>query len=404
VTGPGTAWIRRARTAAAGWQEHNPLLADGLLAALVVLAAVEPTVATVGPEIGDLPVRPADALALALVLLQAAPLLVRRRWPAACLAVAGAGFVARELLAYPTSFAGVALYVALYSVGAYRVGSRIPVALAAVAAYAALAVALHELGSPQQLPDFVAFALVLAAVWGVGSVVRRWRAQEVQRRQEAAERATAAERARIARELHDVVTHHVTAMVVQADAAQFVIDAAPDRAAQGLTAIAGTGRRALTELRALLDVLEATGEDPAPAAAPTLRTLPDLVEHARQSGQPVELVETGAARPLPVDAELAAYRVVQEALTNAMKYAAGSRTVVRVEHAPSGVRIDVASGAASTTATSAARSPGSGGRGLPALRDRVHRLGGELAAGPADDGGFRVRARIPSAPPVEVGP
>jgi signal transduction histidine kinase len=187
-------------------------------------------------------------------------------------------------------------------------------------------------------------------------------------------------------------------MVVQADASQFLIGTAPDRATDGLAAIAGTGRRALTDLRALLDVLEATGENAPAARAPTLGTVPDLVEHARLSGQPVELTEVGAPHPLPVDVELTAYRVVQEALTNAMKYATGSRTVVHLEHAPDAVEIEVTSEAAATTAAPTAP-VGSGGRGLPALGERVRLLGGELAAGRSADGGFRVHARIPSGIP-----
>jgi signal transduction histidine kinase len=395
------AWTGRVGSAAVRWPERDPLLVDALLVAAIIAAAFAPAMAAAGPEIADLPTRPRDAVWVALVFAQCAPLVLRRRWPVLCLALVGGAFMARELLRYPITLGGIGLYIALYSVGAYRVRRWAPVAAGGIAGYAAFALALHRLGSPEQPSEFVAFGAVLALAWGAGAAVRQWREQEALLRRDAAERATAAERARIARELHDVVTHHVTAMVVQADAAQFVIGAAPARAAEGLTAIAGTGRRALTELRALLDVLEATGESAPTAPTPTLRSLSDLCEQARRAGQPVELTETGPARPLPVDAELTAYRVVQEALTNAMKYATGSRTVVRVEHSRSGVEIEVTSAAATT----AVRPPGtgSGGRGLPALRDRVRSLGGDLEAGPGRDGGFRVRASIPCEAPLEVG-
>ncbi|WP_233221318.1 sensor histidine kinase [Streptomyces carminius] len=210
------------------------------------------------------------------------------------------------------------------------------------------------------------------------------------------------ERARIARELHDVVTHHVTAMVVQADAAQFLLTSAPERAGEGLTAVSDTGRRALTELRYLLGVLEATGEsasaDPARAGrAPTLGRVGDLVEQARRSGQPVGFSEQGERRPRSVDVELAAYRVVQEALTNAMKYAAGKPARVLLRHGAEHIEIEVTTDG--PVAAPVTRKPGpAGGRGLAGLRARVRMLDGELEAGPRPEGGFEVRATIPSRP------
>ncbi len=157
--------------------------------------------------------------------------------------------------------------------------------------------------------------------WLAGAGMRRWRADEAERRRLSAQVAVTAERARIARELHDVVTHHVTAMVVQADAAQYLLESAPDRAGESLTAISGTGRRALTELRSLLGVLEATGD--AADRTPTLGKVSDLVEQARLSGQPIEWTEHGRPIEQSVDVELAVYRVVQESLTNALKHATG---------------------------------------------------------------------------------
>ena len=208
----------------------------------------------------------------------------------------------------------------------------------ASAAYAALAVLLGRDGSTEGGSGFVTFYLVLAIAWGIGAWLRQTRAAEAEHRRLAAEAARAGERARLAAELHDVVTHHVTAMVVQAEAARY-LTAEPDRLDRTLTAVTDTGRRAISDLRHLLDVLD-PGHDANPRT-PTVGELHDLVEQSRQAGQPVEYVEEG--RPLAdgSSAEIAAYRVVQEGLTNALKHAHGSRTVVRVQHGPDDITVEV---------------------------------------------------------------
>ncbi|MFF4343099.1 sensor histidine kinase [Kitasatospora sp. NPDC001540] len=393
-------------------------LGDGVLAPALALAAFVPTLSGIGAQIGDLPERPASALGVGLVLAQALPLAVRRRWPAACLAVVGVAFAVHQALGFATTFASVGLYLALYSAGAHQPRRRPVSAVAVAAGYAALAVVLHRLGSPQSVPDYLAFFLVLAAAALLGGAVRTRRTDEARRRRTAAEAATAAERARIARELHDVVTHHVTAMVVQADAAQFLVGSAPERATEAMAAVSDTGRRALTELRYLLGVLEATGEAAAgrsaaggpaaddPAAvdrAPTLGRVGDLVERARRAGQPVEFTRQGERRPHGVDVELAAYRVVQEALTNALKYAAGRPTRVLLRYGAADLGIEVATDGPASASAVAARGAArgaahGGGRGLAGLRERVRMLGGELESGPGPAGGFTVRATIPSDP------
>lgn len=393
------------------WRERDVLLKDGVLALTLTLLAFVPTLSPIGAQIGDLPERSANVLSVGLALAQTVPLTVRRRWPAACLAVIAGAFAVHQAMGFATTFASMGLYLALYSAGAHQVRFRRGLAVVASAGYAGLAVVLDRLGSPNAIPDYLGFSLALVASWLVGSMVRTRRAEEAQRRRLAAEVATAAERARIARELHDVVTHHVTAMVVQADAAQFLLTSAPERAGEGLTAVSDTGRRALTELRYLLGVLEATGEsasaDPADAGrAPALGRVGDLVEQARRSGQPVEFSEQGERRPQSVDVELAAYRVVQEALTNAMKYAAGKPTRVLLRHGGDElIEIEVTTDgstdgpAGGATAAPVARKPGpAGGRGLAGLRTRVRMLDGELEAGSRPGGGFEVRATIPSKP------
>ncbi|MFJ4629659.1 sensor histidine kinase [Streptomyces sp. NPDC088847] len=406
------------------WKEQDAFLKDGVLALLLTLLAFVPTLSAIGAQIGDLPERPANALGLALVLAQTLPLAARRRWPAGCLVAVAAAFAVHQALGFATTFGSMGLYLALYSAGAHQVRFRLGLAGVATAGYVVLAVVLHRLGSPQDAMAYLAFYLALAAVRLVGSGVRRRRAEEAERRRLAAELATAAERARIARELHDVVTHHVTAMVVQADAAQFLIASAPERATTGMASVSDTGRRALTELRYLLGVLEATGESATAGSrtdapgredsshgsrGPALGRVGDLVEQARRSGQPVEFSERGERRPRSVDVELAAYRVVQEALTNAMKYATGQPTRVVVRHGEERVEIGVTTDgplpATSPAAVPATREPGpAGGRGLAGLRVRVRMLDGELEAGPRPEGGFEVRATIPSQPQPQPQP
>ncbi|GGP03309.1 two-component sensor histidine kinase [Nonomuraea glycinis] len=359
---------------------------------MLTLLAFVPTLDAIAAQIGDLPVRPPDALAVTLTLAQTVPLAVGSRWPAASLSIIGVAFMAHQALGYPQTFGSIGLYLALYAAGAHQRRFRLGLAAVWTAAYVVLVVLLLNLGSPNRVQDFAAFYLVLGVIWMTGTGMRRWRAEEAERRRLSASLATAAERARIARELHDVVTHHVTAMVIQADAAQFLVGSAPDRAGDGLAAISDTGRRALTELRHLLDVLEATGDSATADRTPTLGTISDLVEQARVSGQPVELAEHGEhgeRRAQSVDVELAAYRVVQEALTNAIKHATGQPTTVTVHHHDDRLDIEVTTDGAAT-----ADLPVSG-RGLNGLRARLRMLDGDLLAAPRPEGGFRVHATIP---------
>ncbi|MFI0163098.1 sensor histidine kinase [Streptomyces sp. NPDC017095] len=410
MTFPQAPWSRALfRAPLDWWEERDAFLKDGVLALALALLAFVPTVSHIGAQIGDLPERPVSVPSIGLILAQTLPLAARRRWPAGCLAVVAGAFAVYQALGFATTSGSLGLYLALYSAGAHQVRLRHALAGVVSAGYAALALVLNRLGSPQGIADYLAFYLTLGAFWLVGSAVRTRRAEEAQRRRLAAEVATAAERARIAGELHDVVTHHVTAMVVQADAAQFLLTSAPDKAGEGLSAVSDTGRRALTELRYLLGVLEATGESasagPARAdRAPTLGRLGDLVEQARWSGQPVEFSERGERRAQSVDVELAAYRVVQEALTNAMKHAAGQPTRVLVRHGEERIVITVTTDGptASPAAPPAVRQTGpGGGRGLAGLRARAWMAGGELEAGPRPEGGFEVHATLPSKPPPE---
>ncbi|MFF7335163.1 histidine kinase [Streptomyces sp. NPDC008150] len=391
--------LRKAHAGVRRWSALRPVTRDAVGVLLLAPVVFSPLTAHIGAEFGDLPTRPYDALGVLLTVALWLPLVVRRRWPGACLAVVAVAFAVHELLGCPQTFASVGLYVALYGAGAHSdrtdgAGRLAALAAGACAVFALFAVALHGRGSPQRVPDFALIYAILVGCWLAGRAVRARQLSEAERRRLSVAAAMADERARIARELHDVVTHHVTAMVVQADASQFLLDTAPDRVATGLEAIGDSGRRALTDLRHLLGVLKSPGGEAA-AQGPAPGRIGDLVERTRAAGQPVELSEHGERRPLASAVELAAYRVVQEALTNALKHAPGNGTAVSVRYLPDGIEVEVTTegAAARPTATPLGRG---GGHGLLGLRERVGVFGGELLAGHGPDGGFSVHARIPT--------
>ncbi|MEU5259184.1 histidine kinase [Amycolatopsis sp. NPDC021455] len=373
------------RAALARWRRLDVVVRDLPLGLLFLAASFVPALQSHGTQLGGVPARPFDALAIVVVLAESLPLAGRRRWPALCLTLVALGFAVDQLRGYH-SVTSAALAVALMSAGAHLERRRRVTALLFSVAYVPLAILLSRLGS-EPVTEFVSFFALLVFAWGTGAWLRATRAAEAERRHRVADDTRAAERNRIARELHDVVTHHVTAMVVQAEAARY-LTAAPERLEETLTAITGTGRRAIADLRHLLDLLN---PDHGPEITPPPGGLRTLVEHAREAGQPVEFAEEGTAAESAGSADLVAYRVVQEALTNALKHAHGSRTSVRVRHDEREIEVEVGTdGSGSGDA-----SPGGSGRGLAGLRERVRVLGGDFSAEPAG-AGFLVRARIPT--------
>jgi signal transduction histidine kinase len=208
-------------------------------------------------------------------------------------------------------------------------------------------------------------------------------------------RAAVEERRRIAREMHDVVAHSVSVMVVQAGGARRILDLDPARAVDAAVHIEETGRAALVEMRRLLGMLGGH-EDAARAPQPTLAEVGALVRRSQEAGQPVALTVLGEPRSLPAGIDLAAYRVVQEGLTNALRHANGSATEITVRWAPDAIELAVADRGPGEAAD------GDPGHGLVGMRERVRLYGGELWTGPRTGGGFEIRARIPLE--VEVTP
>jgi signal transduction histidine kinase len=378
---------------------------DTAIAAVATVAAVWAAVARNQSASPWLPATP--TLVVLGIALTTVPLAFRRRYPATSFGIIMIAVIATS--GYTTTVSFAAVIFAAYSAVAYSKYRRM--ALLTVTVAAIIVTAAFANTTPPVPARFTAF-LVLLPTAAVAIVMRTWR----QRAGDSAERllraeaeheaetrrAVEAERGRIASELHDVVTHNVSVMVVQAGAARRVLGSSPDQAREvqtaieALLAVEASGRTAMGELRHLLGLLAPSGEAPdgddaALVPQPDVGQVRSLVERVRAAGLPVELTITGA-RALPPGVDLAAYRVVQEALTNVMKHANQARTVVRIEYLPHELLIDVADDG---VAAGAGRLQPGGGRGLIGLRERIAIYGGDLDAGPRPGGGWRVQARIP---------
>ncbi|MEV5891274.1 sensor histidine kinase [Nonomuraea fuscirosea] len=388
-------------------------LHDTVLAGVVAAASVAQFV-LYGParlQAEGLPaegVRAPDPFGVLLVVLACAPVAVRRRWPLAALC---AGLVPEALLdvaGYGTGVSALSGMVLLYSVASHRgLAVALGALLLAVTTYAVGAVAGPVRASG--LNEHVVFAVVLVAVWGAGRSLRLRRAylEELKDRAARLERAHAAdtraaraeERSRIARELHDVVAHHVSVMTVQAAAARRVLAADPDLAREALSAIEHTGRLAMTEMRNIVGVLR-TDARAELGPQPGVRDLPSLVEQMREAGLPTSLRVEGEPVPLPAGVDLAAYRLVQEGLTNSLRHAgAGVRAVVTVRHDPGELDVEVRDDGNGGKSGDGRDGGGEvslpSGHGLVGIRERVALYGGILSIGPLPGGGFEVRARFP---------
>ncbi|PSK98082.1 signal transduction histidine kinase [Murinocardiopsis flavida] len=301
--------------------------------------------------------------------------------------------------------AGPGMGIAAYAIGRHHRLRRARVALACAAALTIMSSLMDA--QPQEAVTwfFTAYSLAMVAgAWWAGRLVRlraahvaelQARAERLERARDAHGRAVLAEeRSRIARELHDVVAHHVSVMTVQATAGRRVMERDPDRARQTLTDIEETGRQALAEMRRIVGVLR-TGAAEAAARAPQpgLAGLDELVDQVREAGMTVVLRLEGRSYPLPSGLDLTLYRVVQESLTNVFKHAGeGAGATVSVRYEPRLVQVLVEDDGAGPGARGGGDEPG---HGLLGMRERVGLYGGELAAGPGAAGGFAVSARVP---------
>jgi signal transduction histidine kinase len=376
---------------------------------LAVLLGLVDMLLFVADRFAELPELPPWYVAIPVNIAMVTPLVFRRKSPLwSAYVVLVVSIVHATLLLGIGSVAGLAM--SIYSVVVYAGRRQGLVFVGAVLLAAAVQLAIEQPAELFVQVLFLAFGIALC--WTLGEFVGARRAYDVEvearlhlletERDQATRIAVAEERGRIARELHDVVAHAVSVMVVQADGASYAIRSNPELAQRALQTISETGRGALGELRALLDVLRndrAEGEPRVPQ--PDAHALADLAERMRAAGVPVEL-ETDELGDLPAGVSLGVYRIVQESLTNTLKHAGrGATAAVRVHRTGDLVEVlvsDDGAGRIPQLAPAGRGDPGlavPGGNGLIGMRERAHVYGGTLEVGPAPGGGWQVRAALP---------
>jgi signal transduction histidine kinase len=331
----------------------------------------------------------------------ALPVLVLRRWPVAAWAAMLAGTAAMVADGIPAAIGPALPLAPAVAVLAMRLpAARSLLTLAAtVAALGCEAVASHLLGQVWNSAAGANVALLLTLAWCAAFGLRQRRERAADARAQAVERAVTAERLRIARELHDVIAHGMGVIAVQSAWGSHVAAGRPDQARQALEAIQDTSRSALADLRGMLGLLRAAGQEgeaPGLAPAPGLANLEALLARTGHAGLHVDLRILGRQRDLAPGVDLAAYRIVQEALTNVLKHAGPGTCHVTLDYRDEDLRIDVTDHGAAAHAPRPAA--GGTGHGLIGMRERAALYGGELHAAPTTDRGFRVSARLPLTP------
>jgi signal transduction histidine kinase len=370
-----------------GWQRAG----DAVVVAALAAAELE---AWLSDGVGS------RGLVSVLLVAAALPLIYRSRFPFAAplcgLAVLAVSplFVGQVLVD-----SGAAIPVALVAGWALGRGNERGRALVGLAATYLLFLVVVARGNGVGVGDVVYGSLQLLGPWLAGRAVQsreaqvselRKRAIRVGREREQRRRAAVAdERLRIARELHDVIAHSISVMTIQAGGARLLLESDPGRAEQALLRVEETAREALAEMRRLPGLLGNDRREPAGGPRASLASLSLLLEQVRGAGLPVELAVEGSARALPAGLDVAAYRIVQEALTNALKHAGCVTTRVRVRYEPDALALTVEDDGAGAGASSG------GGHGLVGMRERVSMYGGELTARRRPEGGFLVQARLP---------
>jgi signal transduction histidine kinase len=338
--------------------------------------------------------RPFDIGTIALIVLAAGALAVRRRYPVAVLGIVFAAIAFYLLLGYANGPIWLTMVVAF--VTAVVRGHRLAAAIVAVIGFAFfpwIDYVIRDARAPS-LTGLAGLAAWLLVLLGAGEIlrIRRERGTEAARieEEEALRRATE-ERLRIARELHDALGHHLSLINVQSGVALHLNEDLPEQTRSSLSAIRQASKEALIELRSVLDILRQEGEQAPRFPTSTLARLDDLVAQAAAAGFDVRAETGGAVRPLPFSTDVAAFRIVQEALTNVTRHARGATATVRVSYGEHDLTLQIDDDGPGGPTQGAVGA----GKGIVGMRERVAALGGELDAGPRPGGGFRVRARLP---------
>jgi signal transduction histidine kinase len=400
----------------AGSTERRLVPVLGVAWADVLLAVAVGAAEIVGTEVwlratGAEPMAPLGYL---LLLVTAAPLAFRDRYPVGVLAVVITAAIAYTWLAYAGGFYTLAVFLAMWA--AVSAGHRLAAVIASVGLVGAFVAASLAVGAGHAVdpdaPLWLGGWLVASFVLGEVSRGRRQYLEAVEQRvidaertrEEEARRRAGEERLRIARELHDVLAHNISMINVQAGVAVHLLDKQPDQARTALVAISQASKEALRELRATLGVLRQVDEAEPLAPAPGLAALEDLVAGASAAGLDVDVQTTGEPRPLPAGVDLAAYRIIQESLTNVARHSGAKHVDISLDYGAHDVAITVVddgvgvpvgvAGEAGVTRAAEGAVPRAG-NGLTGMRERAAAAGGELEAGPRPEGGFRVRARLP---------
>jgi signal transduction histidine kinase len=334
-----------------------------------------------------------------LIALAFLPLVLRRRYPVSVLVVTTAATALYEIVPNPPALTMLGMLVALYTLGTLVDRRRLAV-WGGAAALVMLVASQPDLASEGFWTDMVRMLAVVVAAALLGDATRNRRAYvaEVEQRaveaeltrEEEARRRVDEERLRIARELHDVTAHSLSVIAVQSGAAAHVLDTDPAEARRSLVAIRETSRSALQELRSMLGVLRRSEDaDELPLApAPGLARLGDLVRPLEEAGLSVDVVTEGDVADVPALVDASAYRIVQEALTNVLRHAGKAHATIAVRREPDALTIEVTDDGAGGPA-------GDEGHGIAGMRERAQALGGSLAVGPIEGGGWRVSARLP---------
>jgi signal transduction histidine kinase len=342
-------------------------------------------------------------VALVLVVAQSVPLIWRRKWPFGVLLVAGLPRILYDQLGF-----GYAPFPLANTIAFFTVMERCPPVVRRVTVIlVVIGSTISQLAPGHNQPyDATVSAFISLTAWMAALLSRTRRAyiQEVEDRAARAEselddeaaRAAAQERTRIARELHDVVAHHVSLMAVQAEAATSLLPGRPAEAARSVEIIASTARQALTELRRLLGVLRGPSDRLETSPSMSLGELGPVLDQVRGAGLPVELTVLGTPGTLTPGIDLTAYRIVQEALTNTIRHAHASQAAVTLCYEPGYVTVSVTDSGPAANGSAMTGQALSGGFGLAGIAERVASCGGNLTVGPTGGGGFAITARLPA--------